>query len=73
MTELDHKYLISIMGQLELFTPLNDAIREELAAHCMHYNNNAMAMLTLLRVWPYSSESDKKWLAEQLDKLWKQR
>jgi len=48
-------------------------INEELALHCTHYNNNAMAILTLLRVWPYSSESDKKWLAEQLDKLWKQR
>ena len=48
-------------------------ISEELESHCEYYNNNAMAILTLLRVWPYSSDSDKKWLAEQLDKLWKQR
>jgi tRNA A-37 threonylcarbamoyl transferase component Bud32 len=49
------------------------AINEELASHCEYYNNNAMAILTLLRVWPYSTPEDKQWLAEQLDKLWKQR
>ena len=48
-------------------------LSEELDSHCAYYNNNAMAILALLRVWPYSSDSDKKWLADQIDKLWKQR
>lgn len=48
-------------------------ISKELDSHCMYYNNNAMAILSMLRVWPYSDKDDKKWLAEQIDKLWKQR
>lgn len=48
-------------------------LSEELGSYCAYYNNNAMAILALLRVWPYSSELDKKWLADQIDKLWKQR
>lgn len=48
-------------------------ISKELSQHCTHYNNNAMAILSMLRVWPYSNDNDKQWLAEQIDKLWKQQ
>lgn len=38
-----------------------------------HYDNNAMVILALLRVWNHSNETDKNWLQEQMEKLWKMK
>lgn len=49
------------------------SIQQSLSEHCEHYNNNAMAILCLLRIWPYSSQQDRTWLAEQMEILWKNK
>jgi len=49
------------------------SIRQSLSEHCEYYNNNAMAILCLLRVWPYSTEQERTWLAKQMEILWRNK
>jgi hypothetical protein len=38
-----------------------------------YYNNNAIAIIAILRIWKYSTTQDKEWLSIQLDKLWRNK
>ena len=49
------------------------SIQQSLSEHCEYYDNNAMAILCLLRVWPYSTAQDRTWLANQMEILWRNK
>jgi hypothetical protein len=38
-----------------------------------YYNNNAIAIVAILRIWKYANTQDKEWLMNQIEKLWRNK